>query len=93
MNRHTWCVVHGVPTALLCVLRAQERDKLLELAAAQGQVQAHDGWRVTVTGKRFKLKGVKLFNVTELDGGWQHRTPCAQYCILCAQFICPCAVV
>jgi hypothetical protein len=46
----------------------QERNQLLEVAASGGSIQDYSGWRVSMSGKRFKLKNVKLFNVTELDG-------------------------
>lgn len=46
----------------------QERNQLLEVAATGGSIQDYSGWRVSMSGKRFKLKDVKLFNVTELDG-------------------------
>lgn len=46
----------------------QDRDQLLATAAAGGSVQDYSGWRVSESGRRFKVKNLKLFNVTELDG-------------------------
>lgn len=53
----------------------QEREQLLQEAATGGAVKEQDAWRVSLKGKRFKLKGVKLFNVSELDG---ERHTCAR---------------
>jgi hypothetical protein len=58
----------------------QERQQLLEVAAAGGCIQDYSGWRVSMSGKRFKLKNVKLFNVTELDGAWPAYCCCCGLC-------------
>jgi len=47
----------------------QERNKLLEQAAGSGAIKNYEGWRQSLKGKRFKIKGVNLFNVTEITGG------------------------
>jgi hypothetical protein len=47
----------------------QERNTLLQAAAASGAIANYEGWRRSLKGKRFKIKGVKLFNVTEITGG------------------------
>lgn len=55
-------------TCCTCPCLLQEREQLLEEAAAGGAIKERDAWRVSLKGKRFRLKGVKLFNVSELDG-------------------------
>lgn len=46
----------------------QNRNEILQQAASDGNVKDYGGWRVSLKGKRFKIKDVRLFNVTELDG-------------------------
>lgn len=41
---------------------------MLQQAASDGSVKDYGGWRVSLKGKRFRIKDVRLFNVTELDG-------------------------
>lgn len=43
---------------------------MLKKAAEQGNVKEEGVWRVSRKGNRFKLRDVRLFNVTELDGEW-----------------------
>lgn len=46
----------------------QEREALLQRAAGGQEVRDYAGWRRSLKGTRFRLRGVRLFNVTELDG-------------------------
>jgi hypothetical protein len=46
----------------------QNRNQVLQQAASDGAVKDYGGWRVSLKGKRFRIKDVRLFNVTELDG-------------------------
>eukprot|EP00878_Enallax_costatus_P022850 GHUV01024280.1.p1 GENE.GHUV01024280.1~~GHUV01024280.1.p1 ORF type:complete len:221 (+),score=70.98 GHUV01024280.1:168-830(+) len=45
-----------------------EREELLKAAADGVVIRAHEGWRKSLKGTRFKLKGVKLFNFNGADG-------------------------
>lgn len=49
----------------------QNRNQVLQRAASDGAIKDYGGWRVSTKGKRFKIKNVRLFNVTELDGRFQ----------------------
>jgi hypothetical protein len=51
-----------------CRSPLQNRNQILQQAAADGAVKDYGGWRVSLKGKRFRIKDVRLFNVTELDG-------------------------
>jgi hypothetical protein len=46
----------------------KERNALLQQAADSGAIENYEGWRRSVKGRRFKIRGVRLFNVTELTG-------------------------
>ena len=48
----------------------QNRQDLLDAAAASksGVIQNYEGWRVSLTGKRFRIKGVTLFNIVDFSG-------------------------
>lgn len=46
----------------------QNRNQLIQQCAEGAAISNYEGWRQSTKGKRFKLKGVRLFNVTELDG-------------------------
>lgn len=71
-RRSAWSAVK-LPTckpaaaAAACVL-PQNRNQILQQATSGGAVKDYEGWRVSLKGKRFKIKDVRLFNVTELDG-------------------------
>ena len=56
----------AVPCCAVPVL--QNRNRILQQAASSGSVKDYGGWRVSLKGKRFRIKDVRLFNVTELDG-------------------------
>lgn len=77
----TWDSMIGLPSRNSADAEAQEeRNQLLEVAATGGSIQDYSGWRVSMSGKRFKLKDVKLFNVTELDGTlWGQAAVFKQY--------------
>jgi|LauGreSuBDMM15SN_2_FD.fasta_scaffold78715_2 hypothetical protein len=54
-----------------CVIfLAQERQQLLDAAAESklGVINNYEGWRVSQSGKRFKIKGVTLFNIVDFTG-------------------------
>ena len=48
-------------------LYVQDRNKLLDSAATSGVVTNYEGWRMSLKGKKFKLKNVTLFNVMGKD--------------------------
>eukprot|EP00882_Tetradesmus_deserticola_P009361 GHRQ01009880.1.p1 GENE.GHRQ01009880.1~~GHRQ01009880.1.p1 ORF type:complete len:360 (+),score=147.76 GHRQ01009880.1:56-1081(+) len=65
----TWDQMIGMPSRNSAEAAAQEdRTQVLEAAATGGSVQDYSGWRISKSGKRFRVKDLKLFNVTELDG-------------------------
>ncbi|MEW5301954.1 MAG: hypothetical protein WDW38_008578 [Sanguina aurantia] len=45
-----------------------DRNKLLEQAATKGVIMNYGGARVSVTGKKFKIRNVTLFNVVDAAG-------------------------
>eukprot|EP00198_Chlamydomonas_reinhardtii_P002501 XP_001691837.1 predicted protein [Chlamydomonas reinhardtii] len=45
-----------------------DRDGLLEKAAKTGYVTGYEAWRVSSTGRRFKIKDVTLFNLIDRSG-------------------------
>lgn len=47
---------------------AQERSQLLDQAATSGVIQNYEGVRVSLSGKKFRIKGVTLFNVEDMEG-------------------------
>ncbi|KAG2482452.1 hypothetical protein HYH03_018621 [Edaphochlamys debaryana] len=46
----------------------QDRNGLLEEAATKGVVTGFEAWRVSKSGKRFKIKDVTLFNIMDRSG-------------------------
>lgn len=54
----------------LCLLGAppQDRNLLVQQAADTGSIDNYEGWRQSVKGRRFKVRGVRLFNVSEVTG-------------------------
>lgn len=65
----------------MCVL-VQNRNQVLQQAASDGAVKDYGGWRVSLKGKRFRIKDVRLFNVTELDGKSAHTTAASAVALL-----------
>ena len=49
-----------------------------------GEASNYDGWRISTKGKRFRIKGAKLFNVADAagegSGGWLHMLFCFWGC-------------
>lgn len=58
----------AIGLTLCVVVLLQNRNQVLQQAASDGAVKDYGGWRVSLKGKRFRIKDVRLFNVTELDG-------------------------
>lgn len=46
----------------------EQRQQLLDGAASSGLITDYSGWRVSLTGKRFRISGVTLFNIEDADG-------------------------
>lgn len=46
----------------------EAREKLLEETARKGYVCGYEGVRVSVTGRRFRISNVTIWNVSDLDG-------------------------
>ncbi|GAX75463.1 hypothetical protein CEUSTIGMA_g2906.t1 [Chlamydomonas eustigma] len=69
----TWNEMIGMPSRLSAAPdQAVQEDRLALLDAAanskSGFVENYEGWRVGLSGKRFKIKGVTLFNVVDFTG-------------------------
>lgn len=82
MFEGTWDTLVGIPSRLSTEEGSarEERQQLLEQAANGGMIKDYQGWRRSLKGKRFKLKGCKLFNVHELDGTlWGQSAVFTQY--------------
>ena len=55
--------------ALPSILRTpQARNQLLASAADSGVINNYEGWRVSLKGRKFRIKGVTLFNVEDAEG-------------------------
>ncbi|KIZ05842.1 hypothetical protein MNEG_2119 [Monoraphidium neglectum] len=65
----TWDELVGAPSRISGDESVQEeRNTLLQQAAATGAVENCEGWRRSLKGRRFKIKGGRLFNVSEITG-------------------------
>ncbi|KAI8470894.1 MAG: MEKHLA domain-containing protein [Monoraphidium minutum] len=65
----TWDELVGLPSRLSADDTAQEeRNALLQQAADAGGIKNYEGWRRSLKGRRFRIKGVRLFNVREITG-------------------------
>lgn len=77
-NRHalraweaSWDELIGLPSRLSAVPDAEvqaERQALLDQAAGSGVIKDYAGWRVSTKGRKFRIKGVTLFNIHDMDG-------------------------
>ncbi|GBF89195.1 hypothetical protein Rsub_01912 [Raphidocelis subcapitata] len=65
----TWDDIVGLPSRMSADDTVQEeRNSLLQQAADSGAISNYEGWRRSLKGKRFKIRGVRLFNVKLLTG-------------------------
>ena len=53
-----------------------ERDRLLTQVTAQGFINDYHGVRISKTGKRFQIRNVKVWNLTDSSGIYQGQAAC-----------------
>lgn len=65
----TWDELVGLPSRRSAAPEAQaDRDALIARAVEGGAIEDYEGWRVSLKGRRFKIRGARFFNVEELGG-------------------------
>lgn len=69
----SWDQMIGMPSRLSAPddpAKQKERQALLDKTAASrgGLISNYEGWRISLTGKRFKVRGLELFNIVDFSG-------------------------